>query len=169
MSLAPETRTRIETLLQQLYYAPFTSLTFAHGRTFGAGADLVCSSSLRVGAPGADFRLPGLRFGVVLGTRRLAHRVGGDQARSILAASRAFSAEEAQAMHFLTHIAPQSEWPAFAGRVRVECEMLAPGAAAALHRQTIVDTRNDDMAALAASVSTPGLKERIRRFRESKD
>ncbi|HET7597292.1 MAG TPA: enoyl-CoA hydratase/isomerase family protein [Burkholderiales bacterium] len=160
---------RIETLLQQLYHAPFATLAFAHGRTFGAGADIVCSCNMRVGAPGSAFRLPGLRFGVVLGTRRLAHRVGADQARSILAASRSFSAEEAQAMHFLTHVTPQPEWPAFAERVRAECEMLAPGAAAALHRQTAIDTRSDDMAALAASVSTPGLKERIRRFRESND
>ena len=158
---------RIETLLQQVYHAPFATLAFAHGRVFGAGADLVCACGIRVGAPGAAFRLPGLRFGVVLGTRRLAHRIGVDDARAILAASRQFDAEEALALRFLTDLAAQSEWPALAARMRAQCELLAPGSAAALHRQTTLDSRADDMAALAASVSTPGLKERIRRFRES--
>lgn len=158
---------RIETLLQQLYHAPFESLAFAHGRVFGAGADLVCACGIRVGAPGTTFRLPGLRFGIVLGTRRLAHRIGADHARAILGASRPFDAEEALRLGFLTHLAPQAEWPAFAARTRAQCELLTPGAAAALNRQTVIDSRADDMAALASSVSTPGLKERIRRFRES--
>ncbi len=82
---------RIETLLQQLYHAPFETLVLAHGKIFGAGADLVACCSVRVAAPGTTFRMPGLRFGVVLGTRRLAHRIGADKAREILSASRAFS------------------------------------------------------------------------------
>ncbi|MGQ0523171.1 MAG: enoyl-CoA hydratase/isomerase family protein [Betaproteobacteria bacterium] len=158
---------RIETLLQQVYHAPFETLAFAQGKVFGAGADLVCACGIRVATPATTFRFPGLRFGVVLGTRRLAHRVGADGARSILATSRTFGAEEAHAMHFLTHVAPQSEWPAFAARARSESNLLTPGAAAALHCQTVVDTRAEDMAALTASVSAPGLKERIRLFRES--
>ena len=158
---------RIETLLQQLYHAPFETLALAHGRALGAGADLVCACGIRVAAPGTTFRLPGLRFGVVLGTRRLAHRIGADHARAILAATRPFDADEAHAMRFLTHVIPQSEWPTLTRRTCAECETLAPGAAAALHRHTITDTRADDMAALAASVSAPGLKERIRRYRET--
>jgi enoyl-CoA hydratase len=158
---------RIETLLQQLYHAPFETMVFAHGRIFGAGADLVCCCGIRVGAPGTTFRMPGLRFGVVLGTRRLAHRVGSDASRAILAGSRTFEAEEALEMRFLTGIAAQSDWPALAARTRTECDLLTPGAAAALRRQTVIDSRAEDMAALAASVSAPGLKERIRLFRES--
>lgn len=159
---------RIETLLQQIHHAPFETLAFAHGRVFGAGADLVCACGVRVCAPGTTFRLPGLRFGIVLGTRRLAQRIGADRARAILAASRAFADEEACAMHFVTHVAPQSGWAALAAQVRAQSDLLTPGAAAALHRQTVVDTRAEDMAALAASVSAPGLKERIRLFRESR-
>lgn len=158
---------RIETLLQQLYHAPFETMVLAHGRVFGAGADLVCCCGVRVGAPGTTFRMPGLRFGVVLGTRRLAHRVGADNARALLAGSRTFDAEEALQMRFLTRIAAPAEWPALAARARADCDLLTPGAAAALRRQTVIDTRGEDMAALAASVSAPGLKERIRLFRES--
>lgn len=158
---------RIETLLQQLYHAPFETLAFAHGRVFGAGADLVCACGVRVAAPGTTFRLPGLRFGVVLGTRRLAQRIGADHARAILHATRTFDADEAQVLNFLTHLVSQPQWPDFAARMRAECELLTPSAAVALHRQTVIDSRADDMAALAASVSAPGLKERIRRYREA--
>ena len=56
---------RIETLLQQLYHAPFETLVFAHGKNFGAGADLVTACGMRIAAPGTTFRMPGLRFGIV--------------------------------------------------------------------------------------------------------
>lgn len=157
---------RIETLLQQLYHAPFETLVLAHGRNFGAGADLVCCCGIRVAAPGATFRMPGLRFGVVLGTRRFAQRIGADHARAVLSRSRIFDADEALRMHFITRIAAQPEWPALIAVTRSDCDLLAPSAAAALHRQTIIDSRSEDMAALARSVSAPGLKERIRLFRE---
>ena len=86
---------RIEHLLQQLHHAPFATLVLAHGKNFGAGADLVCACGLRVAAPETTFRMPGLRFGIVLGTRRLAHRIGADAARDILATSRTLAADEA--------------------------------------------------------------------------
>lgn len=158
---------RIETLLQELHHAPFETLVLAHGRNFGAGADLVCCCGIRIAAPGTTFRMPGLRFSVVLGTRRLTHRVGADNTRAVLGASRTFDADDALRMHFITRIAAQEEWPALVAATRAECEFLAPGAAAALRRQTVIDTRAEDMAALASSVSAPGLKERVRRFRES--
>ncbi len=158
---------RIETLLQQLYHAPFETLVLAHGRNFGAGADLVCCCGIRVGAPDTTFRMPGLRFGVVLGTRRLANRIGADNARAVLSASRTFDAEEALRMRFITRIAAQAEWPALAAATRADCDLLTPGAAAALHRHSVADSRAEDMAALAGSVSAPGLKERIRLFRET--
>lgn len=158
---------RIETLLQQLYHAPFETLVFAHGKIFGAGADLTAACSLRIAAPGTTFRMPGLRFGVVLGTRRLAARIGTDKAREILSASRGFDADEALRINFLTHIAQPAELPALIEHARAACELIAPAAAAALRRSTLTDTRATDMAALAESVSLPGLKERIRLYRET--
>ena len=158
---------RIETLLQQLHHAPFETLVLAHGRNFGAGGDLICACGIRVAAPGATFRLPGLRFGVVLGTRRLAHRIGADRAREVLSASATFDADHALRMGFLNQVAAQTEWPRLIAAARTTCELLTPAAAAALHRRTVTDSRAEDMAELAASVSVPGLKERIRLFRET--
>lgn len=158
---------RIETLLQQLHHAPFATLVCAHGRIFGAGADLVAACGVRAAAPGTTFRMPGLRFGVVLGTRRLVARVGADRARDILSASRTFDADEALRISFLTHVAAPADWPALIATARANCELLTPAAASALHQRTATDTRAADMAALVASVSLPGLKERIRSYRET--
>ena len=159
---------RIEHLLQQLYHAPFATLVLAHGRNFGAGSDLVCAGSLRVAAPGATFRMPGLRFGIVLGTRRLAHRIGADAARDVLATSRTFDADEALRLKFLTQVEAQSGWSALIAGARKAAGVLSQPATARLNEQTTTDTRAADMAALVQSASVPGLKERIRTFRDSK-
>jgi enoyl-CoA hydratase/carnithine racemase len=159
---------RIEHLLQQLYHAPFVTLALAHGRNFGAGADIVCACSARVAAPGATFRMPGLRFGIVLGTRRLARRIGTDAARDVLTASRTFDSDEALRLGFLTQVAAQAGWPALIAAARKTAGALTQPATARLNEQTVADTRAADMAALVQSVSVPGLKERIRMFRDSK-
>ncbi len=156
---------RVEMLLQAVHHAPFETLALAQGKIFGAGADLVAACGLRVAAPGTTFRMPGLRFGVVLGTRRLAQRIGADHARSILSESRTFGTDEALGIEFITHIAAAETWPALVQHVQTQCALLTPAAATALHRQTTFDTRADDMAALARSVSVPGIKERIRIYR----
>ena len=159
---------RIEHLLQQLYHAPFATLVLAHGRIFGAGADLVCVCGTRVAAPGTTFRMPGLRFGLVLGTRRLAQRIGADAARDVLATSRTFESEEGLQLGFLTRIAAQADWPGLIDAARAASAALTQPSLARLHEQTVTDTRAADMAALAESASVPGLKERIRIFREQK-
>jgi enoyl-CoA hydratase/carnithine racemase len=156
---------RIETLLQALHHAPFETLALAHGRIFGAGADLVAACGQRVAVPGTTFRMPGLRFGVVLGTRRLAHRIGADHARAILGESRTFGTDEALGINFITAIAEPPQWPDIVQRTLAHTATLSPAAARALYRQTKPDTRADDMAALARSVSVPGIKERIRLYR----
>ena len=156
---------RIETLLQNIYHAPFATLALAHGKNFGAGADLIAACHKRIAAPGASFRLPGLLFGVVLGTRRLANVLGTDKARDVLSAARTFSADEGLQAGLLTRLAPPDEWPKIVTAHEKNSELLSPDAAAALYRLTESDTRAEDMAELARSVSVPGLKERIRHFR----
>ena len=91
---------RIEMLLQTVAHAPFPTLALAHGRVFGAGADLVGACSRRIAAPGTKFRMPGLGFGVVLGTRRLAACVGPDAARDIQYECRTFDADERRRLDF---------------------------------------------------------------------
>ena len=152
---------RIELLLQALYHAPFATLAFAHGRNFGAGADLFLACDTRVAAPGTTFRLPGLRFGLQLGTRRLAHRIGNEAARAMLAASRTIDADTALKMGFVTQLAPREEWNGLLAAERERALALARETAARLRQATVSDTRSADMADLVESVTRPGLQARI--------
>jgi len=157
---------RIETLLQSLYHAPFATLALAQGRNFGAGVDLILSCGTRIAAPDADFRLPGLKFGLQLGTRRLAARIGGDAARALLRGSKTFGAEEALRTGFLHEIAAPEAWPGLIERAAAEAQQLSPAAAAKLHAATVTDSRAADLADLVRSATEPGLKERIREYRK---
>jgi enoyl-CoA hydratase len=157
---------RIEMLLQSLYHAPFATLALAHGKSFGAGVDLILACGSRIAAPGAEFRMPGLKFGLQLGTRRLAARIGGEAARMLLAASKTFAAEEGLRIGFLHEIAAPQSWPALLERAAAEALQLSPAAAARLHAATVVDSRAADLADLVRSASEPGLKERIREYRK---
>ena len=74
---------RIEQLLQMLQALPILTMALAHGKNFGAGVDLMAVCKHRVAAEDATFRMPGLKFGLVLGTRRLARLVGVQTARQI--------------------------------------------------------------------------------------
>ena len=157
---------RIEILLQTLHHMPLPTLALAQGRIFGAGADLFCACSRRVSAPDAKFRMPGLAFGVVLGARRLALRVGQDAARDIQNAGRTFDADHAARVNFATEVADSSEWPGIVSQSAQESEVIGAGATAALFRATSIDTRSADMADLVHSASLPGLSDRIRAYRE---
>jgi len=156
---------RIEQLLQAVYHAPFAALALAHGRSVGAGADLFAACSIRIATPEASFRLPALHFGVQLGTRRLAHRVGADHARAVLAASKMVSAPHALSIGLVQRRAPRERWAEEILAERERATTLGAEAVARLNAATSVDTRAQDMVDLVASVAAPGLKDRIRTYR----
>lgn len=152
---------RIEALLQAIYYAPFPVLALAHGNNFGAGADLVCACTRRVGTPDSGFRMPGLRFGVVLGTRRLAETIGTDAAREILGATRRFDAAQARGVKFLTDVRPEAVWSEVIEETLADLCTLPSGSTANLLECSRRNSRADDMDALVRSASIPGLNSRI--------
>jgi len=155
---------RLEQLLQAVRHAPFATLALAQGASFGAGADLVAACTRRIAAPGTTFRMPGLRFGVVLGTRRLAELIGTDAARRVLESSRVFDAEDALRLGFVNQVLDRDAWePAEAEALQAATALPADAQRAMLSR-TVTDTRDADMAALVASVSAPGLRDRIAEF-----
>jgi enoyl-CoA hydratase/carnithine racemase len=155
---------RIEQLLQAVHHAPFETLALAHGRNFGAGVDLIGACSRRVATAEATFRMPGLKFGIVLGTRRFALQVGGDAAREVLAESKTFGAEEGRRIGFLTGIGETADWPATIERMATAAAALAPEAHARLVAATRTDTRDADLAELVRSAAAPGLKARIAEY-----
>ena len=150
---------RVEQLLQAVWNSPIRTIALAQGRTWGAGADLFAACEVRLATPQASFRVPGARFGIVLGTRRLAERVGSDTARHWLLDSVHIDAEAARAAQLATGLVDAAHladaWRAHAvGPVdRVT--------AAALRCLTRRDADDRDMAALVASAARPGLKTRM--------
>jgi enoyl-CoA hydratase/carnithine racemase len=155
---------RIEQLLQAVRHAPFDTLALAHGRNFGAGVDLIGACARRVAAPGATFRMPGLKFGVVLGSRLFAQRVGAERARQVLQVSQTFTAEDGAAWGFFDAVAPQERWDAIIDEAaRAAAELPAPGATR-LFAVTTPDTRDADLAELVRSAARPGLKQRIAEY-----
>jgi len=157
---------RIEQLLQAVYHAPFATLCLAHGKNFGAGVDLLVASGIRIAAPDANFRMPGLRFGVQLGTRRLAHRIGSEHARAMLAGSKTVSAAHALSIGLVHRRTARDRWAEDILAERSRATALSAAAVARLNAATVVDSRAQDMADLVTSLAEPGLHDRIRAFRE---
>jgi enoyl-CoA hydratase/carnithine racemase len=158
---------RIETMLQAVANARFVTLALAQGKVIGAGCDLFCACSERVATPDAGFRMPGWRFGVALGTRRLGARVGSDAARSLLLDTRAFDAADAHAVGLATTLADQEEWSDIAAAAAARAATLGEPSRGMLLELTAPDTRALDMAALVASASHPGLRDRVKAFRRA--
>lgn len=155
---------RIEMLLQAIDRSPCLTVGFAHGRSFGAGVDLLAACRWRFAAPGATFRMPGLGFGLVLGTRRFAALVGREVARSILEGLETFDAARAEALGFLRRVAPEDEFAAILGQARATAGAMAFEHRARLYETLGTATHDADLADLARSAATPGLKARIGRY-----
>lgn len=159
---------RIEQLLQAVHHAPFDTLALAHGKNFGAGADLVAACAHRVATADASFRMPGLRFGLVLGSRRFARLVGPDRARAILQEARTFGADEALRMGFLTQVASEDQWQGVVDLAIAASNALPAATAARLYAAVREDTRDADLADLARSAAAPGIKDRIASYLSSR-
>jgi enoyl-CoA hydratase/carnithine racemase len=149
---------RIEMLLSLVWHAPKRTVAVAQGRAWGAGADLLAACEARVVLPGTTLRFPGAQFGIVLGTRRLAIRMGSTAARAVVTEGGELNAQEALACGLATHD-QEPTWSA----PRVDGET-----AAALHAATRAtdggDQRDADLAALVRSAARPGLQARVRRY-----
>jgi len=155
---------RIELLLQQVYYAPFATLGLAHGSCYGAGADLLCACDWRVAADGTNFRMPGLRFGIVLGTGRLLEIVGADDTRALLETSPVFKSQEALERGFLNEVAEPETWQGIIARAAKAATDLPDDAHQQLCSLTKRERGDADLTALVRSASRPGLKARIAAF-----
>ncbi len=184
---------RIETLLATIWHAPIRTVAIADGRVWGAGADLFATCDIRVAGQGASFRFPGAAFGLVLGTRRLAERIGVDHARQCAVSGLRLDAAQARELGLVTDLVESlmaGTGEAEAGKtVGLRVQAGAPAAEIKdgatvgsafwstapsvdrptleqLHQATRVDHRDADLASLVRSASRPGLKERLVRYRE---
>ena len=154
---------RIELMLQLVYEAPFVTIAFAHGRTFGAGADLFTACDFRFSSNDALFAFPGAGFGILLGTSRLAERVGTDAARRLIRTGAAIDVQEALRLQLATEIVALADVEAC-----ITASMktpIAPNTLASLHRITRRADSDRALAELVRSGARPGLAERLAAFR----
>jgi len=156
---------RVELLLQAVYMAEFDTVACAKGAAYGAGADLFAACRYRLADPSARFAMPGLQFGLALGTRRFAALVGEAAAYEVLASGAAYDAVRAVELGLASRIEKEDAWSALI-QARHEARPVLGEALARLTRLTRRDTRAEDMYALVESASEPGLVERVRRYRE---
>ena len=133
------------------------TVALAHGRTWGAGADLLAVCEQRLAAADTSLRFPGAQFGIVLGTRRLAERIGVDAARALVLEAGELDAMQALALGLVTRL----------GDMAAELAAPLPDAATAraIRSATRADCRDADLAALVRSAARPGLQTRITAYR----
>jgi len=154
---------RIELMLQRLARAPFPTLAVARGRTVGAGADLFTACTHRVMAADATLAFPGARgFGLVLGSRRLAARVGAERALDWAGSARTIGAPEALASGLATQVleAGHTLEAAIAAARAPAPQPAVPGLAAAIAGDAGHDDARD-LAALVHSAARPGLRDLV--------
>lgn len=153
---------RIELMLQRLARAPFLTVAVAQGRTMGAGADLFAACGVRIADAEATFAFPGARgFGLVLGTRRLAARVGDETALAWVESGRSIGAEEAARAGLVSTLARD---PADVDRLvasQVHADAWLQGALRAAVDPRAADDDARDLDLLVRSAARPGLQQRI--------
>ncbi len=154
----------IEDLLARVWTSTCRTVAVVKGRAWGAAADLVLACDLRIGYADASFRFPGAQFGLVLGSRRLACRIGSDHARQIILQGLTIASDRALVLGMLHQVVEEFD-PNALPAIRVDLET---------QRQILQATRAADDAttralaqdrdALMASAQRPGLKVRMQGY-----
>lgn len=156
---------RIELLLQAVYMAPFDTVACAKGAAYGAGADLFAACRWRIAHPDAYFAMPGLQFGVALGTGRLGRLIGEAKAYELLRSGARYNARDALEIGLVEAIQVEDLWIPTINR-RHKSRRVHGNALADLARLTRRDYCARDMFALVESASKPGLGNRLRAYRD---
>jgi enoyl-CoA hydratase/carnithine racemase len=156
----------LEMLLRKIFDAPVTTLAVGRGRVFGAGADLFAACDHRLALTGTSLSFPGSAFGIVLGTARLAQRIGRDRARELLLAGETVGAERALSDRLATQLLSEAELPAALEAVALAARRLDAVTVSGLHHATDRGSADAELAALCRSASRDGLKAKIVAYRE---
>ncbi len=158
---------RIEQLLQKIDASSALTVGLAQGKNFGAGVDLLVACKHRVCSQDASFRMPGLKFGLVLGTRRLAHLIGAANTRTVQQSAQTLNAQRALALGLVNELKDPSDWLGVIQEQGQQAQALAPEARAALYRVLHRSDEQADLAELVQSAAASGLKQRIAHYRAS--
>lgn len=153
---------RVQQLLDQIQHYPGLTIGQAHGRNFGAGCDLLASCVIRQGTPDSRYRMPGVRFGLILGTRHLGSLVGPAAARHLQLTAGEFNAEHALELGFLSHIiddATELDHTLLEG-----ASTLSFSTRCQITQALGSNASDTDMARLVASVMQGNIKQRVQAY-----
>ncbi len=161
---------RVELMLQKIYRAPFITAALAHGKAWGAGADLFATCALRWARPNATFAFPGAAFGLVLGSGRLAELTDGKTATAWITRGNTITAREATDRALVQSIddtsgAQQAVQLLRTMVDRLDTQTLTQIRAATRTRDLSAD--DVDLVRLVNSAARPGLKVRIAAYRDA--
>ena len=152
---------RIEQVLQALAHAPVDTLALVHGAAIGAGADLLAACRHRIGAADVQARFPGARFGLILGSRRLAACVGAGVALALIGAPEKISADRLHEIGLLMQVSEAANWPQLVQQVLQQVTQVPASTRTMVLQALNGDTRAQDMADLVATAAHPEVKQRI--------
>ena len=137
-------------LFRTLAELPVATIAAVNGHAHGAGAEIACACDLRVGAPEATFRFPGVRYGLPVGAWHLAGLVGLGKAKELLLTAEPVAAEEALRIGLLQRLVP---------RERLLAEAMALGERIAAHPRDAVAA----VKALLGDAFSGSIRERMER------
>lgn len=152
---------RIELMLQAIAHCSIDTLVLVHGQTLGAGADLALACRNRVGAGDTKMLFPGARFGLVLGSRRLAQCVGADQAQGLIGGLERIDAQQAKSLGLLNEVLEPSLWAEHEALVLSHVLATPADSRAMILRAMRSDTRSQDLTDLVKSAAAPDIKQRL--------
>jgi enoyl-CoA hydratase/carnithine racemase len=104
---------------------------------------------------------PGARFGLVLGSRRLADCVGADRAQGLIGGVEKIDAQQGKAWGLLIEVCEPSQWPTYEAKVLAQVLATPADARASILRATRRDTREQDLHDLVQSASALDIKSRL--------
>jgi enoyl-CoA hydratase/carnithine racemase len=153
---------KLEQLLDSISRAPVRTIASATGRAWGAGGDLFAACDVRIASSRASFRFPGSAFGLVLGARRLAARIGSDRAIDYVSTGAILAADVANVLGLVTACtdAP-AEWLAR----HLEQPTVDRATMLSLRNAVTQAMSDQDLAALVRSAARPGLQQRLQQYR----
>ena len=159
---------RVELMLQKWYRAPFITAALAHGKTWGAGADLFAASTLRWARPDTTFAFPGAAFGLVLGSGRLAALTGIGAATDWITSGRRVGAAEAHQQALVSAEPEALDSSRALAQLQTMVDRLDADTRVQIRRATQLRSQAQDatdMAQLVRSAARPGIKQRIADYR----
>lgn len=158
---------RVQQLLTAIEHYPGLTIGIAHGRNFGAGCDLFAACAQRVATETATFRMPGVLFGLILGTRRLGDLIGRSAAKQLQMTVQTLPATQALTLNFVSEIIADdlTVTPALiAERWLGQAAALAPSTRQDLQQALASPTSHEDMGRLVTSIMRTDLKTRLQHY-----